>query len=430
MRFVLRAIVGLTLTLAFIAGGGIVLLRTLEDDAPAMRPTAQERVYTVAMGVLESTVARPTIDAFGVIRSWRTLQLRAAVPGRIVDLSQAFREGARVEAGDLLYRIDPADYEARLADAELALAEARADAAEAREAVRAAELELEASRTQAELREAALGRQTDLASRGFSATAAVDDARMAAAQARQEAASRAQSLVTALLGVDRAEVTAQRARLGRDEAARRLADTEKRAPFDGVLTETTAALGEVVAANQALGALIDPTALEAELRISSAEFARLLGEDGALTPATVTLTLALAEQPLTLSGALDRFGPAAAGAGGGRRVYARLALEAGTVLRAGDFVTARIAEPPIADVASVPATALTEDGRLLVVDEDDRLREIRVRVLRRDTESAVIAGAPFGARYVSARAPQLTAGLKVRGRVTPSPMAGSGAQAG
>jgi len=37
-----------------------------------------------------------------------------------------------------------------------------------------------------------------------------------------------------------------------------------------------------------------------------------------------------------------------------------------------------------------------------------------VRILRRDGDSLIVADAPFGATYVTARAPQLGPGLKVR----------------
>ena len=425
MRFMLRALLGATLSAALLGAGGWSLWRALDRPPPEPAAVAAEPRVVAPVATLERVTARPVIEAFGEIRSWRTLQLRAAVPGRIVALSPDFREGAAVRAGDLLFRIDPADYQARLADADLAVEEARADLAEAREAVTSARLELEASRTQAELRADALDRQTGLADRGFSASAAVDEARLAEAQARQAAASSAQALVTAELGVSRAELALRRAGLNRDEAARRLDETEARAPFDGVLAEVSAALGDMAAANDTLGALIDPAALEAELRLSNAEFARLLDDRGGLVDAPVTLTLALADRSLTLQGVLDRFGAGGAGVAG-RSVYARLDTGAGTVLRPGDFVTAAIQEPPLADVAEIPAAALTGDGRLLLVDDDDRLREVRARVLRRGPAMAVVAGVPFGARFVTARNPRLGAGVLIEPAPQPAPVAAAG----
>ncbi|ETX27930.1 efflux RND transporter periplasmic adaptor subunit [Roseivivax isoporae] len=69
-----------------------------------------------------------------------TVTLTATLPGRVAALDEAevrpqvagiiverlFREGGRVEAGDVLYRIDPATYEASLAEARASVAQAEA----------------------------------------------------------------------------------------------------------------------------------------------------------------------------------------------------------------------------------------------------------------------------------------------------------------
>ena len=51
--------------------------------------------------------------------------------------------------------------------------------------------------------------------------------------------------------------------------------------------------------------------------------------------------------------------------------------------RPGDFVTVRIEEPPISQVAVLPAAALDAGARVLVVAEDERLESIDARLLRR-----------------------------------------------
>jgi hypothetical protein len=83
-------------------------------------------------------------------------------------------------------------------------------------------------------------------------------------------------------------------------------------------------------------------------------------------------------------------------------------------LRPGDFVTVEIAEPPLEGVAVIPASAVTEDGRALVIGADDRLEEVRVRILRRRGAEMIVDDAPFGRLMVAERLPQLGAGVKVR----------------
>jgi multidrug efflux pump subunit AcrA (membrane-fusion protein) len=373
-----------------------------------------ERVYVVSTAVLEPVTAHPVIEAHGAVRSWRTLDLRAAVAGRVVGMAERFRDGAWVGQGDLLLRIDPADFETRVAEAEAALAEARADVGEAEQAVAAAEIERQAAETQRALRAASLDRQRDLAARGVASGAAVEEAELALAAAQQAVASRGQAVVVAGLRVERAGIAVQRAELALAEARRDLADTTIRAPFGGVLATAEAGLGDLVAVNEGVGTLIDPAALEVAFRVTNGQYARLLDDRGRLRPLPLTASLPLGDGTLTVSGRLDRPGARVGAGRTGRELFARLDPEPGLPLKPDDFVTIRLEEPSLSNVAVVPATALSEAGELLVLGADDRLVAIQVTVLRREGDHAILTGVPFGATYVTERGPQLAPGLKVR----------------
>ncbi|MEM7523879.1 MAG: HlyD family efflux transporter periplasmic adaptor subunit, partial [Pseudomonadota bacterium] len=191
-------------------------------------------------------------------------------------------------------------------------------------------------------------------------------------------------------------------------------DTDHRADFGGLLSDVTASLGALVSPNERLGLLIDPTALEAVFRVTNAQYARLLDDRGALRPIRLVVTLDLDDRPLRLPGVIERASAVIGEGETGRQIYARLELEAGSVLRPGDFVAVEIEEPALTDVATLPAAAVTEAGQLLVLDETDRLRSADVRILRRQGDEVIVADAPEGVRYVASRAPQLGAGVKVR----------------
>jgi len=75
----------------------------------------------VAQVLVEPITLRETFT--GRVASPQTVQLRARVSGYIDEV--AFEEGALVEAGDLLFRIDPRPYEARVQAAKAALAQAQ-----------------------------------------------------------------------------------------------------------------------------------------------------------------------------------------------------------------------------------------------------------------------------------------------------------------
>ena len=416
MRFLVRGIVGLlllALTLGFVAIGAFRLMDARDGEDSGRPGSAQERSFVVNVATLERVTAEPVITAYGEIRSWRTLELRAATAGRVVDLSDSFRDGAAVTADTLLFAIDPAEAQAGLADAEVALLDAQAEVVEAREALIVAEAELAAAETQRTLRGQALARQRDLEQREFAAAVTVEEAELALANAEQTVANRMLAQVSARNRIDRANRTIERAAITRDEAARVLAETRVVAEFDGLLSEVDAAIGRRVSANDRLGTLIDLTALEVAFRVSNTQFARLL-ENGNLRAAPVMASLRLDGTAKEVGGHIERVGATVESGDTGRIAYARLDTSPDTILRPGDFVTVTIAEPPLDDVAVIPATAADSDGRLLIVNADDRLEEVATTILRRQGDMLIVGSAPFGARYVTERTPQLGPGIKVR----------------
>lgn len=405
----------LAVTLALLAVGAVTLKSAYDasrEPATASRD-ARERVFSVRVQALEPGRLTPEMTAFGEIRSRRRLELRVAAEGPIIELAPEFADGTRVEAGQLLVRVDPADAQSAL---DLQLTGMREAEAEQREAITAgalAEDDLAAARVQLDLRIAALERQKGLADRGLGTAADRETAELAVSNARQAILSRRQALADAVARVDRAETSLERQRVALAEARRRLAETELRAGFSGVLSGVTAVAGGLVTRNEQLGELIDPAALEVAFRISTTQYARLIDADGRLTPLPVEAVLDVYGAELVARGRLARV-DAAVGAGlSGRLVFAELDDPRG--FRPGDFVTLRIDEPPLDGVTRVPAAAVAADGTALVLGPGDRLEAVPVELLRRQADAAIIrVGALAGREIVTERSPLLGAGIKVR----------------
>lgn len=89
-----------------------------EADATSAPPPPE---VDVAMVLREPVTLRETFT--GRVASPQTVQVRPRVSGYIDEV--AFEEGELVEAGDLLFRIDPRPYEARVQAAKASLAQAR-----------------------------------------------------------------------------------------------------------------------------------------------------------------------------------------------------------------------------------------------------------------------------------------------------------------
>lgn len=418
MRFFRRSLIGLfmlALTAAILALAGNMVYSALETrwaEESTERP-ARERVFTVSVQTLQPESIVPELTSFGEIRSRRTLDLRAPLGGTVVDLSANFEEGGTVAAGQFLARIDPADASAAVEVAETDLLEAEADIADAERAISLALDELASSREQAALRDRALARQTDLLDRNVGTSAAVEDAELSAASARQTVLSRRQSLQTNEARLAQAKTLKTRREIALRDAMRQLDDTEIFAAFDGRLSDVAATAGGLVANNERLAQLVDPSALEVAFRVSTAQYTRLIDENGALIQAPVDIRLDVLGADLVVQGQLTRESAAVAEGTTGRLLFAELDATSG--LRPGDFVTVVAKEPELRGVVRLPATALAADETILLVGEDNRLEELQVRLLRRQGDDVLVrVGAAAGREVVAERSQVLGAGIKVR----------------
>lgn len=418
MRFLRRSLMGiflLAVTLALLAWAGQTVRGALVarmNEEPRSFPQ-RERVLAVNVVTVTPQTLTPELVVFGELRSQRTLDLRSATGGTVLFASDALVEGGTVSAGELLLRIDPAEAQAAFDRADADLQDAQAEVRDAQRALILAEDELTAAREQARLREQALARARDLEARGVGTTAAVETAELSASSAEATVLTRRQSLASAQARIDQATTRLARAEIGLSEAERALSETEVFAAFDGSLVDVTVSPGGRVTSNERFAQLIDPSQLEVSFRVSTSQYARLLGEAGALIKAPVAVTLDVSGVNLRAEGQITREGATVGDGQTGRLLFAQ--LDASPGFRPGDFVTVRIDEPALANVARVPASAVAADQTVLVIGEEERLRSVDVTLLRRQGDDVIISvGAAAGAMIVAERSPLLGAGIKVR----------------
>ena len=420
MRFMARSLLGLfllALTVALLGVAGFVVKNVMDERrAEKARPrVAQERVIAANVIALEFDRITPVLTAYGEVQSTRRLELRATTGGTIAELAPNFEDGARVSKGALLLRLDPAEATAAHESAKANLSDARATLAEATRALEIARDDLTAAQKQAVLRDQAFARQQEIDARGLGRATDTETAELAASAAAQAVLNRRSAVSQAEARLDQSQTAVIRSEIALSEAARKLADTEIRAEFDGLLSGVSAVQGGLLASNEKLGELIDPTALEVAFRVSTAQFGRLLDENGDLVPAPVDVVLDVMGAELAAKARLIRVGAAVETGQTGRLLYA--AIETGAAgFRAGDFVTVRLAEPALDAVALVPAAAVDAKGTVLVLGDDDRLTEAPVEVLRRQGDAIIIRASALnqGQEIVAERTPLLGSGLKVR----------------
>lgn len=417
MRFLRRSLMGvflLSVTLALMAWAGNMVREAVQarmNEEPRQFQQ-RERVLAVNVVTLEPQTMTPVLTVFGELRSQRTLDLRSATGGTVLQASDALVEGGAVAKGDLLLSIDPVEAEAALDRARADLQDAQAELRDAERSLLLEQDEVAAARAQADLRVQALTRARDLQTRGVGTAAAVEDAELAASSAQAAVLTRRQALASAQARIDQATTRLARADIGLAEAERDVADTEVFAAFDGVLADVTVSPGGRVTANESFSQLVDPTRLEVTFRVSTSQYARLLDGDGTLITAPVRVALDVSGVNLIAEGRITREGAAVGSGQTGRLLFAR--LDAAVGFRPGDFVTVSIDEPELDRVALVPATAVAADNTVLVVGEEDRLQSASVDLLRRQGDDVIITARDLaGQTIVAERSPLLGEGIKV-----------------
>jgi biotin carboxyl carrier protein len=413
MRFFTRSIMGIFL--AAVSFGLLALAVQVIISASAARlagddtaPPRAERIYSANVVTATPGTIAPILTAYGEVRSRRTLELRSAVGGTITDLAPGFEDGASVTEGALLIRLDPAEKTAARDLAVASVTEALAEQASADADLALARDDLAAARRQVELRQQALTRQQDLRSRGGGSDAAVEEAALALSSAEQAVLARRQAQLQAEARIDTAASSLMRANITLAEAERALRDTVIHAPFDGRLSDVAVVQGGLVTPNEVLARIIDPAELEVMIRLSAGQAAQL----PPLGTAPTLFTVQTAAGAPAAQGILTREGATVGEGESGRLVFGSITGADG--LLPGDFVTVALREPPLADVALLPGTALGADGQVLALGPDDRLEAIPVTLLRRQGDDVIVApGAAAGREVVAERSPLLGAGIRI-----------------
>lgn len=418
MRFLRQSLVGVflaSLTLALLIYAATIVMSAVQARMNDEKPPVpeRERVFAVNLVTAEMETIAPVMRAFGQVQSRRTLELRAAMGGRVVSLAESFEEGGTVQTGDLLVQIDRADAQSMLDRIESDLLDAGAEERDAERSLSLARDELIAAEDQAELRDRAFSRQRDLLSRGVGTAASVEVTELAAASARQAVLARRQAVAQAEARVDLAATRLARTRIELATAERDLSETTVVAAFDGTLSEVSLVEGRLVSANEKLALLVDAAALEVAFRVSNAQYARLLDAQGRLIPADVTISLEATGTDLVATGQISRDSAAAGEGQSGRLIFARLGAAPG--FKPGDFVTVSVQEPPVANVARLPASALDAAGTVLVLGPENRLEALEVELVRRQQDDILVRGEGLSGReVVIGRTPLLGEGIRVR----------------
>jgi RND family efflux transporter MFP subunit len=379
------------------------------------------------------------VEAFGTVTSARETRIQPEVGGRIVALHPELVRGGVVGKGELLFKIDPADYEIALAQAE-----AQRNVAELQ--VERLTAGVEALRKDAEQSEAELtylkwntDRLIRLSERGDAGEAEARDA-----QSRSDAQQAALGAIRArVLEQEKATASARAERAAADSrvaaAKLALARTEVVTPFDAIVRDESIELGQLVSAQATVATLVatDQFWVDAAVPIThlpDIHFARAANGSQPPTPeANVTVTLTGGDGPrhrivregYTLR-TLSELDPQ------GRMARVLIAVDDPLDLRSnghsgarrlllGSYVRLKIAAGELEGVYAIPRRALRENQRVWVRDAAGTLRIRDVEILWRRTEDVLVRdGFQAGDQVVTTNLTSIVPGMELAVRTTES----------
>jgi HlyD family secretion protein len=272
IKYTLAATACAAAVAAVVYGGG---LGRADAEAP------RYRLATVEQGPMARTVT-----ASGKIEAVVTVEVGSQVSGIVGTLLADFN--SEVKAGQVIARIDPASFEARLAQADAELAVARANVDTQRATLR--ELEADLSGAEAVLAEAKqeLGRKQSLFAKRVVASNAVDTARSLHDQARSKVRAG-----QARLAKQRAQIALAAAQVLQKQAAVTqqrldLEHTYIRSPVNGVVIDRNVDAGQTVAASLQAPVLFtiaqDLSRMQVEVSVDEADIGQVqVGQDATFT---------------------------------------------------------------------------------------------------------------------------------------------------
>ncbi len=362
-----------------VVGSAVMLSASLKPDERDIRPRSVSEQVEVTVVQPVQTAFSPLVELNGVVEARTITSIIPQVEGRVIEVAPGFRPGAVVAKGDVLFRIDPADYE-------LAVERTLADIEVARSEL--AQLEAEAAA------EREIWQST-------SPDRPIPDLRARVPQ-----------------------IAAAEARLHSGQAARATAElalsrTVIRAPFDARILDTQLDVGQVVGMGSSVGSMFSEASLEIAVPVSSDEMQRI----GSISGRTASITTPNGEE---ITGTVAR--KAAALDERTRLGTLFVVTDNSDALTVGEFVSITIEGAATADAVMLPPAALTARDRLWVVD-GETLADRKIELLGRDGDAVIVSNFDTADGVVAIPPPDARIGLPVR-RINGAAVASAGAVTG
>ncbi len=359
----------------------IVIAKVLLSNKPEAKRFGGREAQPMLVETKQLTAIdyQPWIESQGVVNAHTQTRLSAQVSGRVTYLDEKLRRGARFAQGDVLLKIEQADYlvEVQVAQADVANAE---------------------SALQQELA------QKEVAEREWNLRPKDEKARALVLREPQVKAARA-ALKAAQARLERAQLNLER--------------TVIKAPYDGRVLERFVDVGQVINANTQVAEIFSADKLEVRLPVKNRDLEVLdfqqlqqtKSETASLTN-SVKFEAQVGRQTYSWSGHIVRIEGAIDNASRQLHVIAGVrdasaAENPNYQLKVGSFVKAFIAGKTLQDVFAIPRESISQKNEI-ALKIDGKLTKVAVDPIWLDQDFVVVeAGSPSIAQAVQTNAAEI-----------------------
>lgn len=408
-----------------VAVGAAVLFAVVQSRAPAERAEITERARAVRVLTVEPTAFVPSVTGYGTVSPPREWDAVAQVAGRVDYVHPELRPGELLPSGVEVIRISPVDYELAVREAVANLESAKTQLSELEVQTDNSEKSLEIERRSLELIRDDVERKRNLVARSAVSKATLDEAERSflSQEAKVLELENSLRLNTVQIAAQKTQIDVNEARLA--TARLDLERTRIALPFEARVSELDVEETQFVAVGATLAAAYDIRTAEVAAQIPLRQFAtfvRLATPEGlkvetALTPTNGSIIRQFGWHSIVrstggepratweaeivrMSETIDATTRTLGAVVSVPDPYRDLRPGVRPPLVKGMFVEVELEGPTLSGQIVVPRSAVTE-GRVLVADDENRLRrrDVEVRAIQGD-EALITGGLSAGERIV------------------------------
>lgn len=337
------------------------------------------------------------VEAFGTVTPRNSVNLAMEIAGRIDYIHPDFREGASINKGEILLRIDQRTLVLNEKNARVQVDQARADIRLLEQEIRNLNADAGLARSNLQLTSKELERIRALTKNQFASKTSLDKAEQQYLSAKNQLQqiTNAQALVPSRMALKKSALASAQAALA--TACLMLEKSEIRADFDGFVMTKQVQAGEYVNPGQVLGVIYEKDALDVDIRIPLEELQWLgsVFKDGGRPQVSLTIANLEGGRSPVWPGHVVRIKAAV----DEKTRTMPMTVEIGSLdvkdplllLRPGVFVKCRVKGEQRENVFKIPRTLMRSPDTLYLARENHLVIK-KVKVIRRFEDDVYVTG--------------------------------------